>query len=475
MRRSSCSPAALGAAAAPCSLGAPFVALPDGETPPAHAVASKPTHRYTANPFFFSVFTRFTYEVRNLLAAPPLRKSRHSLIRSAPCSLQLVDTPAPWSESGSRRPTTKIPRHRVVYCWLRCGSCVPRTADHIRKMESDSYGFRPESAGRPCAMPAEQRARSLPRARTRSPHPASPEGRRMFHPPISHQGPSPVSDASCRASKHRLLDPRAAQPESLRGPRRQIHRIPAFRHASHPKVSGNGNRNTCAQQRRRLVIRKAARQSVNERLGRYNEFGVTAIHAVAREQRRVAKVFLSAPAVFAGPIGLVQPGNAHSRSNGKAFRAGAQFLDRSNHLMSRNHRRNLRRKFSFDHMQVRPADPAHLHAHQNFTIVRTGVRKFTVFERICSNFCGCAQEAGFHRALNYQFLRTPRLAANTRVAAHHTEKFGSAKEKRASRRIRVFLYLRACFTRPLGFRLSFAQLLQPGSSQNSTLHCAFNF
>src|SRR6516165_867780 len=107
-------------------------------------------------------------------------------------------------------------------------------------------------------------------------------------------------------------------------------------------------------------------------------------------------------------------------------------------------------------MQVRPADPAHLHAHQNFTIVRTGVRKFTVFERICSNFCGCAQEAGFHRALNYQFLRTPRLAANTRVAAHHTEKFGSAKEKRASRRIRVFLYLPRMFHEtswlPLGHR-----------------------
>ena len=90
--------------------------------------------------------------------------------------------------------------------------------------------------------------------------------------------------------------------------------------------------------------------------------------SVSGELCRVAEIFLSATAVFAGAIGLVQPGDAHRRSNSKPLGTGPEFLDDANHLIPGNYRRHLRWKFSFDHMQVRPTDSAHLHTHENFAI-----------------------------------------------------------------------------------------------------------
>src|SRR6516165_1877612 len=170
--RNSCSPAALSAVAGPCSFAtASFVELPEGETLSVHAVASSPTHKYTATLFLLLVVMGFTNVVRNLLAAPRLPKSRHSSMHGALCSPRLTDIPAPWCESESWRPATRIPLHRDAYYSPRCGSCVPGTADHTRKKESGSCGFPPESAALPCAMPAAPPARSRPPERTRSPHP----------------------------------------------------------------------------------------------------------------------------------------------------------------------------------------------------------------------------------------------------------------------------------------------------------------
>src|SRR6516165_9684962 len=85
---------------------------------------------------------RFHHVVRNRPAAQRPQEWRRFLVHSARCSPQPAGTPAPSCESGSRRPATRIPRRRVAYCWPRCGSCAPRIADHTRKTESDSCGFR---------------------------------------------------------------------------------------------------------------------------------------------------------------------------------------------------------------------------------------------------------------------------------------------------------------------------------------------
>src|SRR5207249_385426 len=88
-----------------------------------------------------------------------------------------------------------------------------------------------------------------------------------------------------------------------------------------------------AKQRRGLFIGKTFGNRVDEVLGRDNEFGITAIHAVARERRAVAEILHASAAIFAGSVRSMQPGNAHARPDRESLCALAPFLNDADDLV----------------------------------------------------------------------------------------------------------------------------------------------
>ncbi len=93
-----------------------------------------------------------------------------------------------------------------------------------------------------------------------------------------------------------------------------------------------------AKQRRGLLIGKAFRNRINKIFGGDNKFRVAAIHAIAREQRSVAKIFRPGPAVFACSVRSMQPGNANAGADPKAPRVLPLPLDNAHNLVAGNHR-----------------------------------------------------------------------------------------------------------------------------------------
>ena len=81
------------------------------------------------------------------------------------------------------------------------------------------------------------------------------------------------------------------------------------------KPQTSKSNDSCAKERRCLLVGKAFRNSVSKILGRDDVLGIAAVHAVAGELRAVAQILRSCAAVFASSIGLMQPGNPDARSD----------------------------------------------------------------------------------------------------------------------------------------------------------------
>jgi hypothetical protein len=153
---------------------------------------------------------------------------------------------------------------------------------------------------------------------------------------------------------------------------------------------------SCAKQRRGLLIGKTRGDRVNKIFGRDNKLCVAAIHAVAGEQRAVAKIFRAGPAIFARSVRSMQPRDAHTVADPKALRALTLLLHKAHNLVARNHRGFARRQFSFNHVQIGSAHAAGAHAHQYFTAFRLRRRGIRVLQWIRLNRGWRAQQACFH-------------------------------------------------------------------------------
>ena len=81
----------------------------------------------------------------------------------------------------------------------------------------------------------------------------------------------------------------------------------------------------------------------------------------------------------------MQPGDADSLTGFDFLDATADLLDGPDDLMTGNQRRATNRQFTFDHMQVRAADTAGRHSHQQFVIRRRRYGDIDEFERPCIN------------------------------------------------------------------------------------------
>ncbi len=161
---------------------------------------------------------------------------------------------------------------------------------------------------------------------------------------------------------------------------------------------------SCTEQRRSLFIGEFCWNSVDEIFRRNDVFRITAIHAVAREHRVVAKIFRARPAIFATPIGAVQPGDANAVADPKPPRVLSSLLDNTHDLMPRNHRRFARRQFSFNHMQISSAHAAGAHTHEHFTALRLRHRNVRIFQWIRFNCGRRAEQACLHLKTSALFL-----------------------------------------------------------------------
>src|SRR5260370_23793078 len=92
-----------------------------------------------------------------------------------------------------------------------------------------------------------------------------------------------------------------------------------------------------AKERCGLLVGKSLRNDVDKILGRDDVLGITPVHAVAGELRTVAQILRPCTAVFAGSIGLMQPGNSDARTDGETPRVLACFLDATHNLVPRNY------------------------------------------------------------------------------------------------------------------------------------------
>ena len=141
---------------------------------------------------------------------------------------------------------------------------------------------------------------------------------------------------------------------------------------------------------------KAFGNRIDEILGRHGVLGVSAVHRVAgevgwsqrfsipaRQYSQVWSVLCSQAIPTRAPIG-------NRRAPSPSFSTIAD------DLVPGNHRRFARRQFAFNHVQIRAAYAAHLHANENFAFarLRSGTSVNTsgfVYRR------GRMKKASFHR------------------------------------------------------------------------------
>src|ERR1700729_1396 len=101
--------------------------------------------------------------------------------------------------------------------------------------------------------------------------------------------------------------------------------------------------------------------------------GVTAVTGIAGEQRRIAQVFASAPAIGASPVGVAEPSDADARAGLEAH-PFADRLDAANDFVSRHNGQLGVWQFAVDDVQVGTADTASLDPYANLSRPRRGIR-----------------------------------------------------------------------------------------------------
>ena len=84
---------------------------------------------------------------------------------------------------------------------------------------------------------------------------------------------------------------------------------------------------------RRKILLESCRRSLLKR----HVLRVPTVDGVASECGVVAEIFVSRAAVFAGAVGVMEPGDTDAGTRGKFAGAGAERFNRSHDLVAGNH------------------------------------------------------------------------------------------------------------------------------------------
>jgi hypothetical protein len=133
--------------------------------------------------------------------------------------------------------------------------------------------------------------------------------------------------------------------------------------SSYPKAAEADNAGT--EERGRVKIIESCRQRNHEITTGQCEFGVAAVNGVAGEGGRVAEVLTIPDAVPAGSVRAADPGDAHASAEWKSWRVSV--CDFPDDLVTRYQWLPPRRQFTFDNMQISPANATSPDPYQNVT------------------------------------------------------------------------------------------------------------
>src|SRR5262249_13122934 len=130
-----------------------------------------------------------------------------------------------------------------------------------------------------------------------------------------------------------------------------------------------------AEQRRGRLIPELIGNRVGEVLAHDRELGVTAVVIVAGEARVGAKIFTSAPAIYALAAGLAQPRDSDPRAQAEARASGTASCDRADDLVAGNDSRKTWRQIALGNVEIGAAYAAGPDADENLALPGLGDRK----------------------------------------------------------------------------------------------------
>jgi hypothetical protein len=122
--------------------------------------------------------------------------------------------------------------------------------------------------------------------------------------------------------------------------------------------------------------------------------GVSTWNGIPCERGRVAEILETTLTIGTGTVGSAEPRNADPCAESDLFRRAADnFAD---NLVAGNHSWLLRRKFSFDDVQVSAANAARTHSQQDVPSRGFWIGEFGNFQRTLRNWLWRSEDGGFH-------------------------------------------------------------------------------
>ena len=167
----------------------------------------------------------------------------------------------------------------------------------------------------------------------------------------------------------------------------QAHPVTAF-HSGHAQAAEADD--SCAEQRRSVQVVQFLRESENKVAARHGVLCISAINCVSGEDGRIAQIFETAAAVWAGSVYPANPGHTDVRAKRQLGR-GTVF-NNSYDLVAGDEGLLARRQFAFNDVQVRAADAASTDAKKDLTGSGRRFRGLFDLKRLFRGF----EYRGFH-------------------------------------------------------------------------------
>ena len=169
--------------------------------------------------------------------------------------------------------------------------------------------------------------------------------------------------------------------------RRRAETVEAKRFAFASHDEGSPADQPGAEQRREFLIRPmfAERKRIM-RVGN-RVCGVATVARIAREDGIIAEIFVARQAKWAMAAGMAEPRNADALAKVKMCDIGADRIDPSDDLMSRNNRQFRIGQFAIDDMEIGAADAASADTNANFAAARHA-GPVVLHRQAVHRFCG---------------------------------------------------------------------------------------
>src|SRR6185437_4428731 len=172
------------------------------------------------------------------------------------------------------------------------------------------------------------------------------------------------------------------------------------------KAQGMKPDNAGTEQRSGGKIAEAFRNRIDELFRSDDGLCVSAISSPAREKSVGTKVFAPSRAKLADAAGAMQPRNSDASARRIFARGCSRADDASDHLMSWNDARQLRRKLAFDHVEIGAADTTSGDLNQDFIRLRLWFRQFAQHEWMLGYGVRTGENHRFHSRIFAQIGRS---------------------------------------------------------------------